>query len=133
MRVCVISATLQIRLETGVWDNFLGSHSQLETELEQRCGSPGAFDFSFYFSPKQKVSNLLYLLSKCCVFLLKLMIQGFLFRRQLMARVSVGRALTTTSADLTAPFGQPCACQHPSFLLCEMSELEEEWLPGHLD
>lgn len=70
MRVCVIMATLQIRrLETGVWDNFLRSHSRLEIEPEQRCGSPCVFFvFFFFLSKKCLISSRCITLKMLCVF-----------------------------------------------------------------
>ena len=56
------------------------------------------------------------------------MIQGFLFRRWLMAPGRAVRDLTTTSAHLLHLWGNHVAFRHPSFFLCEISELEEEWL-----
>ena len=57
------------------------------------------------------------------MFSLKL-IQGFLWFRRLSP---------TSSAHLLHLLGNRVAFQCPSFLLCEMMELEKEWLPGHLD
>ena len=68
MRVCVITATLQIRrLETGVWDNFLRSHSQLEIGPEQSCGYPGVFVFFFFFLSKQCLISSRYIYSQNAV------------------------------------------------------------------
>ena len=39
------------------------------------------------------------------------------------------RDLTTTSAHLLHPWGNHVAFRRPGFLLCEISELEEGWLP----
>ena len=117
MRVCVITATLQIRrLETGVWDNFLRSHSQLEIGPEQNYGYPGVFVFFFFSLSKKCLISSRYIYSQnACVFA-EAHDSGLLVQEMADGSWESCERSHHYLCSLTASLGQPCGFSASQFL-----------------